>query len=135
VLDYCESLSESTLEQCSDGVDNDNNRYIDCADYSCSRSEDEEVKSYCEARLENSFEKCHDRLDNDGNGFTDCADFSCSEFCQESLPGVNDKGMSLSADDRCHDGDDNDADGFVDCDDWDCSYNPEVNCEGPKVCE
>ena len=94
------------------------------------------IFAYCQERLEVTFEKCHDRVDNDENGYTDCADFACEEFCQESLPGTDASGMSMSANDRCEDGEDNDADGFVDCDDWDCSYNPQVTvCEGLRVCE
>ena len=131
ILDYCASLpSEETLEECSNGVDEDGNGFIDCQDYSCSMSDDPEVFAYCDEQLENSLEKCHNGFDDDDNGFSDCADFSCADFCTESLAAAG-----KTPNDQCSDGEDNDADGFVDCEDWDCSYDPLVTaCDGPGIC-
>lgn len=142
---YCqeqagESVDEVTLELCQDGVDNDNNGYTDCADFSCSGAPT--VMSYCAEVLENTFEKCRDGIDNDGNGYRDCDDYSCrrasdievARACQESL-GLTDAEMNA----RCQDGVDNDEDGYTDCADWDCSHNPAVSTDAckdaPKVCE
>ncbi|MCB9592474.1 MAG: hypothetical protein H6719_07060 [Sandaracinaceae bacterium] len=39
--------TEVTLAECTDGVDNDGNGFIDCADFSCQRSTDPEVLARC----------------------------------------------------------------------------------------
>ena len=31
---YCSESMENTAEKCSDGIDNDNNGYVDCGDFS-----------------------------------------------------------------------------------------------------
>ena len=65
--------SENTQVTCTDGQDNDRDRYIDCQDFDCAAVPD------CAAVLENTNENCADQLDNDGDGYVDCADYSCSE--------------------------------------------------------
>ena len=69
---------EETLTYCQDGCDNDGDGYVDCADYSCSQSDDPQVLAYCDSLSESSLEKCSDGIDNDGNGYTDCEDYSCN---------------------------------------------------------
>ena len=127
------------MAKCSDGIDNDNNGFVDCGDYSCSQADDSAVVKYCASVLEVTFDRCSDDIDNDGNGYTDCEDYSCrnstdlsvKQACQESL----DDGTA-----KCSDGIDNDKDGYVDCDDWDCNWNPAVDiCKNkttgkPRVC-
>ena len=49
---------------CADGVDNDLDGFVDCADADC------DGNSAC-------FEDCTDGLDNDIDGFVDCADADC----------------------------------------------------------
>ncbi|MEM1033541.1 MAG: hypothetical protein AAGN82_24615 [Myxococcota bacterium] len=136
------------LDECRDGIDNDDNGFVDCGDFGCSRSENPDILAFCDDQLENSFDKCLDGIDNDGNGFVDCGDFSCRQSddpavvaaCQESVAQVlTDDTLGdvpLTPDMKCSDGLDNDLDGFVDCEDWDCSWNPEVTiCTSPRVCE
>jgi len=60
---------ESSDGACTDGLDNDCNGYLDCADFSCGGSK------FCEG----SDATCNDGVDNDGNGYIDCADFTCSK--------------------------------------------------------
>ena len=151
VIDYCESLSENTLEDCSDGEDNDLDGFVDCMDFSCNGQREpfppQEVIDFCAALVtpENTFELCTDRIDNDGNGFTDCADFSCAQApealvrqaCQESLFSPTSSTAS-TANAKCSDGIDNDRDGFIDCADFDCNWDPQVTvCGGPgaRTCE
>ena len=68
---------ENTFERCTDGADNDGNRYIDCNDFGCTRSQNQAILDYCAERMENTLERCGDGIDNDDNGFVDCNDF-CS---------------------------------------------------------
>jgi hypothetical protein len=55
-------------EDCTDGVDNDLDNLIDCADSDCS------LDPACQA----SPEVCGDGIDNDQDGLTDCDDSDCS---------------------------------------------------------
>ena len=57
--------SQSSVEICSDGIDNDGDGFIDCDDTDC------DSDSKC------SVEICNDGIDNDGDGFTDCDDTDC----------------------------------------------------------
>ena len=50
-MEACEQ-PEDTLAACTDGVDNDGNGFIDCNDFSCSRSEDQEILDACENQVE-----------------------------------------------------------------------------------
>jgi len=135
ILDYCASLpQENTLDTCKNGVDDDNNGFTDCNDFSCSRSTNVEVVDYCLSVGENTFDKCKNGIDDDNNGFVDCNDFSCS---QSELPDVRAACQeSINGDAACQDGLDNDLDGFIDCDDFDCSWDPNITvCPGRRVCE
>ncbi len=51
------------VEICNDGIDNDNDGFIDCADFDCN--------SKCPET------NCSDGIDNDSDGFTDCEDNDC----------------------------------------------------------
>jgi len=106
--------SENTEETCSDGLDNDNDTYIDCDDLDCTTME------VCggSGDTEGDAQTCSDGLDNDGDGFTDCEDFDCENVasCQENT------------ETKCSDGLDNDMDTYIDCDDWDCDFT--VACGG-----
>lgn len=55
---------ENTYALCHDGIDNDGDGKIDCADPDCA--------AYCVA------ENCQDGIDNDLNGLIDCADPACA---------------------------------------------------------
>ena len=93
---------------CSDGIDNDQDGDVDCADIDCLGSPD------C-PELD-----CDNGIDDDADGHIDCADPDCygTPTC---VPETN-----------CVDGIDNDSDGLVDCDDDDCDIalacQPESDC-------
>ncbi|MEJ2384495.1 MAG: hypothetical protein P8Y54_08850 [Xanthomonadales bacterium] len=93
--------------ECSDGIDNDNDGFIDLQDFNCVDSNDDTE----------SPTQCSDGIDNDNDGFVDLDDFNCvdSEDATESPT-------------QCSDGIDNDNDGFVDLDDFDCD-GPEDTTE------
>jgi hypothetical protein len=141
VTTYCASILEDSVARCSDGLDNDNNGFADCADFSCSRSMDSDILVYCANQTEASFAVCTDGLDNDGNSFSDCEDFSCRDVLEEYVTTVPGTAPMRTGQQRspctesvgstaewqrhnCQDGLDNDDDGFADCDDWDCNWNP-----------
>jgi len=79
---------------CQDGLDNNCDRSVDCADPSCT--------VFCH-------EDCADGSDNDLDGLVDCEDTDCSSdaACPED----------------CSNGLDDDADGRTDCEDAECRTN------------
>jgi hypothetical protein len=66
----CTAEQESTDADCSDGVDNDGDTFIDCQDFSCRNTL---TVTVCQG---NSI-TCADGRDNEASGFIDCADFDC----------------------------------------------------------
>ncbi|MGV7223149.1 MAG: hypothetical protein ACQ9MH_16660 [Nitrospinales bacterium] len=90
-------------EICNDGVDNDQDGQIDCADSDCSNA------SNCNTPVIET--NCSDGVDNDQDGQIDCADSDCDSAsnCNSSVIETN-----------CSDGVDNDQDGFTDCADTNC---------------
>jgi Putative metal-binding motif len=74
------SGGENTPTACTDGMDNDCDGFVDCADRNCSCvGSCEPVVLGCTCSgAESSNTTCGDNIDNDCNGFVDCRDFSCS---------------------------------------------------------
>ena len=120
-------------ELCTDGVDNDGDTFIDCADLDCATAT---------ACVGPGMEICTNGLDDDGDGLADCADtLDCgaTAFCnptEDCNNGLDDDGDGLTdCDDTadcagkigcggmeiCDDGVDNDGDGLIDCIDTDCN--------------
>jgi oligosaccharide reducing-end xylanase len=88
---------------CTDGVDNDCDELIDCADPDCNA---DPACDYC------------------GNGICGPEEDSCS--CSA------DCGSPPASEQSCIDGVDEDCDGDVDCDDSDCSDDPACQCGANK---
>jgi len=86
-----------SVEQCTNGTDDDGDSLVDCADPDCSG-----------AFVCLPAENCVDNIDNDQDNFTDCSDSDCNNAvnCQ---------------DEQCTDTVDNDGDGDIDCADPDCA--------------
>ena len=103
-----ERLLEQTEELCSDGVDNDDNGKVDCADTSCKQFD------FC---LEDTEARCIDGRDNDADGRTDCQDPDCCS--QPTCAGEPTCGERTAV--ACSDGLDNDNNGLTDCADFSCS--------------
>ena len=114
-------------QDCSDGLDDDEDGSTDCEDTDCLGSAD------C-PELD-----CTDGIDNDADSFADCSDPDCfsTPTCLPELNCVNGADDDLDGDVDCEDSDcgsapvcqpetacgdglDNDADGDLDCDDDDC---------------
>ena len=99
-------------KQCADGLDNDLDYRLDCADSNClGKTIRTTPLSVCEA----TEMTCNDGLDNDGNGKIDCADPVCNgrpgnaagtKFCGPENGGV--------AHINCADGFDNEGNGKID---------------------
>lgn len=90
ILDYPTPVAEV----CNNGVDDDLDGKIDCADPDC------DGQSECQ-------EDCTNGVDDDLDGKIDCADPDCDGQCDEQG-------------ELCFDGRDNDGDGLVDADDAGC---------------
>ena len=86
--------NDAKKEICNNGIDDDNDGFIDCEDLDCLKS----TVIECD---------CTDGIDNDNNSFTDCEDLACLE--------------STEIECNCSDEIDNDNDSFIDCDDSDCN--------------
>lgn len=134
LYEYPEEVQYISECDCTDGLDDDGDGDIDCADSDCVQNGCCNVECDCTNGIDDDgdgdtdcvdsdcasnfccdgyFEcNCNDGIDNDGNGLTDCADLnSCANnpCCNTSISECD-----------CTDGIDNDDDGNTDCDDLDC---------------
>lgn len=121
---------EATNALCSDGIDNDKDSVIDCADSGCNREGivvcDQGVETGAPmaqwATLANT--ACSNGDTDDGNTFIDCDDFGCTQNPDVDIcPETNDA--------DCDDGVDNNDNTYIDCIDFSCSLNPNVTVCGP----
>jgi subtilisin-like proprotein convertase family protein len=124
---------------CTDGIDNDGDALIDCADPSCGGYAECVPEPICNDRLDNDLDgladcadpdcagtpecvveaNCGDGLDDDGDGDIDCFDAGC--FGSTICP--------AGPEPFCGDGIDNDGDGSLDCGDTDCGVACSLACE------
>ncbi|MBK7858866.1 MAG: hypothetical protein IPJ65_09660 [Archangiaceae bacterium] len=102
---------------CSDGVDNDGDLLVDCADPECNL-ELCGVGCQCRALLK-AEGNCNDGNDNDGDAAADCADADCAGAgCgSDGCVCADMKKREIA----CRDDADNDGDGMKDCADPDCA--------------
>jgi subtilisin-like proprotein convertase family protein len=119
-------------ENCANGIDDDGDGKIDCADSDCSGSP-------------SCVEACGDLIDNDADGLTDCADPDCFNDpincppppeldCTNGLDDDGDTAVDCADSDcaarppclpeNCANGIDDDGDGLTDCSDPDCLADP-----------
>ncbi len=97
--------------ECSDGIDNDGDGFIDLDDLGC--------PAYSDNSEFDTTPQCSDTVDNDGDGLVDLEDPGCMNADD------NDEGDGTT---MCQDGIDNDGDGLTDMDDAGCS-SPQDNEE------
>ena len=63
----------STETVCDDGIDDDGDTVVDCADHDCAAS----PACRPDGQVESTEARCSDWVDNDSNGFADCDDTNC----------------------------------------------------------
>ncbi|MCS6901687.1 MAG: hypothetical protein NZX77_18200, partial [Polyangiaceae bacterium] len=93
------SSGENTAALCTDGQDNDGDKFTDCDDFNCCDLIDCKAKfpeSSCAQKgsggspgtSENTVELCSDGKDNDGDKYIDCDDFNCCDLidCKAKFP-------------------------------------------------
>ena len=108
------SINPGVAEICDDGIDNDCDVAIDCADSECGNT------PVCASTPE--VEICDDGIDNDGDNKVDCSD---KKDCGKALVCVIGGGGGDPKLEICDDGIDNDEDGKTDCKDKkDCGKDP-----------
>ncbi len=142
-------------EVCDDGVDNDCDGDIDCADADCGTdsacclgeicgdfldNDCDGLEDYYDTECACQAEQCADGLDNDADGDTDCADSDCAigdacnsygATCSAALTCGCPSGDTTET--SCGDGIDNDCDGNIDCADTaDCTVAD--GCFLPETC-
>lgn len=96
---------------CSDGIDNDLNGQVDCADSSCS------ANAACTVEKPSN-SNCFDNIDNDGNGVKDCGENACQVAYPVQCAENTGNGTI------CANGVDDDGDGLGDCADPGCVGYP-----------
>jgi hypothetical protein len=107
----CIIITDIFPERANDGIDNDGDGRIDCADLDSVGQ-----TGPCGELCEQPETICDDSFDNDGDGKIDCADPDCEEAEICEFP-----------EQTCNDGFDNDGDGDIDCNDLNCVEDPLCN--------
>ena len=116
----CRLLPDKTFgwlkpEICSNGIDEDKDGKIDCADPECVGKAGNAAGNLCEATETN----CKDGFNNDGDTTIDCADSDCAGSDGSTAAGT--QTCQPGGESSCTDGFDNDADGFQDTTDPTCA--------------
>ncbi|MBX3181854.1 MAG: hypothetical protein KIT72_11670 [Polyangiaceae bacterium] len=92
-------------EICNDGIDNDGDRYVDCADPDCVNAPHcFNCNSGRPPTAEFGVDACTDGLDNDCDGVADCADPDCSAsdyYVTECCDGRDENGNGIPDDFNC----------------------------------
>ncbi len=127
------------LEVCGDGIDNNCNQQIDCAETACATMACGANGRVCTGLMctcagggtpEATELTCGDSRDNDCDGQTDCSDSTCAgracgangRTCSgTSCTCSGNGGVAQATETTCSDTRDNDCDGLVDCADMQCA--------------
>ena len=97
------------VAECSDGVDNDGDGFVDLDDPGCTNAEDDDETNSPPAVVQ-----CNDGIDNDGDGLVDLDDPGCENGQDD------DETNAPPPVAQCSDGLDNDGDGLIDLADPGC---------------
>jgi hypothetical protein len=111
-------LTPNPPEVCNDGIDNDGDIFVDCADPQCAMAANCQCNAPALAGPEYGVGACTDGIDNDCDGKVDKADKDCNasdyydtEFCN----GVDDNGNQI-------------------VDDFSCRCASNATCNGGQIC-
>lgn len=110
---------EGSEAACDDGLDNDQDGFLDCRDFGCSANP---LVGACGA-IEVDNARCSNGLDDDDNGYADCEDFYCR--VSPSVSVCNEENTP----ELCSNGVDDDGDDRADCNDPSCAGSGFVRCE------
>lgn len=118
---------DCVVEICDNGIDDDGNSFIDCADEAC--VDEEHCQNPVPSREDQvpgltAFESCSNNIDDDEDGRIDCADPDCfnQPVCRKGDPEICDNGI------------DDDGNGFIDCADEACADEPVCQTPGVEIC-
>ncbi len=106
---------ESSAENCTNGIDDDHDGLIDCADPDCAGA-----PTCCVPHTE----ICTNGVDDDCDRAVDCVDPDCASFPICCIPTTE----------NCSNGVDDDCDGQVDCGDANCTLTPTCCMPVPENC-
>jgi hypothetical protein len=125
---------------CSDGIDNDCDGNVDCADATCPNQACAPNGKTCQGgacscsgnggTAQAAETNCNDGKDNDCDGLIDCQETACNtmgcgtngKVCQGTTCGCSGNGgTAQAAETLCNDGKDNDCDGLIDCQEAACN--------------
>lgn len=110
---------------CTDGIDNDYDGKIDCADEGCNKVEPMCPSMETNCALIGQTDCCKNLFDDDFDGPIDCDDADCAA-ANNCIP----EDEHVVPGNSCTDGLDNDEDDLTDCEDPDC-----VGKQGCEICD
>lgn len=112
-------ITPNPKEKCGDGIDNDGDVYVDCADPDCTNVGACKGCALGQAPApEFGTGACTDGKDNDCDGATDCSDTDCSAsdyYITECCDGLDENGNNIP-------------------DDFNCRCASDADCGGGQVC-
>ncbi len=109
-------LEERPIERCEDALDNDGDRYVDCADPDCATHPRCMNCNPIGPGPEFGVGACTDGIDNDCDGATDCVDDDCSAsdyYVTECCNGQDQNGNQIPDDFNCRCASDADCSGGI----------------------
>lgn len=124
--------AQTPLENCANGIDDNNNGLTDCADIANCNGQPSTPGTVCGPDGQKHEANCGDGVNNDGDAQVDCADSDCNgQSCGAGCV----CGGGIKTEVACGDGVDNDNDGNTDCMDsncegHECNNDPGCTCIG-----
>lgn len=114
--------AEVPVEDCTNGIDDDDDNLVDCQDPDCSGYQDPSGWA-CDENGNRKETNCSDNTDNDGDWAEDCEDSDCiGQSCGTGCE-CGSNGSKIQT--ICTLGSDGDGDGWIGCVDDDCQNDPQ----------
>jgi hypothetical protein len=109
----CDITVTGTVGQCADGLDNDADGFIDCADRGCHVDGNAGNGASCDPSAKEN-PQCSDSADNDGDAKADTLDPGCHTDANATNAASYNPGDTSEVNTQCSDGIDNDSNGKTD---------------------